>query len=302
MENLMTDNIKGLIAAPFTPFNQAHKVDYDAIGNYAIFFKNSGLAGVFINGTTGEGLSLTTDERKKLAECWLEYADDDFKLIVHVGSTSIEEAGILASHASQIGAWGVGMQGPCFFKPSTVEDLVDFCSQVASKAGLLPFYYYHMPAMTGVNFKMADFLRSADGKIKNLAGIKFTHEDLMDFQLCKVLFDGKYDMLFGRDEMLLCGLALGARGAVGSTYNYLPDLYLEMISLYDKGEIVIARGLQEKSMMIIDHIVHCGNPITCGKYLMNLHGIDLGGCRLPLSPPPKQDLQKLKEIISNIVN
>jgi N-acetylneuraminate lyase len=278
------EKITGLIAAPFTPFTDKGLINYEVIDSYAEFLYSQKLSGVFINGTTGEGLSLTTEERIKIAECWVKHKRNDFKIIVHVGSTSIKESEILVCHAEKTGAWGVGMQGPCFFKPTTVESLVNFCKAVASKAQNLPFYYYHMPVMTGINFKMVDFLKVADRKIPNLAGIKFTSEDLMDFQLCSVLFDGNYDMLYGRDEILLCSLALGAKGAVGSTYNFMPGLYLEMIDLYNKGDIPGARRLQGKSMLILNEMINLGNPIICGRILMSLHGIELGDSRLPFEP------------------
>ena len=159
------EKITGLIVASFTPFTDNGLVNYEIIDNYAEFLYSQKLSGVFINGTTAEGLSLTTEERIRIAEYWVKYKKNNFRIIVHVGSTSIKESEILACHAEKIGAWGVGMQGPCFFRPATVESLVNFCGAVASKAKSLPFYYYHMPVMTGVNFKMVDFLKAADGKV-----------------------------------------------------------------------------------------------------------------------------------------
>ena len=93
-----------------------------------------------------------------------------------------------------------------------MEDLAEHASQTASRARELSYYYYHIPSISGVYFHMIDFLKEADSKIPNLAGLKYTYEDFMDIQLCKEFKDGKYDILYGRDETLLCALALGFRG------------------------------------------------------------------------------------------
>ena len=95
---------------------------------------------------------------------------------------------------------------PSFFRPSTVEQLVDFCAQIAEAAPGLPFYYYHFPAMTGVDFPMIDFLKGASRRIPNLKGIKFTHENLMDYNRCLHFEKDRFQILFGRDEMLLAAV------------------------------------------------------------------------------------------------
>jgi len=114
----------------------------------------------------------------------------------------------MANHAQKSGDYAVGMIAPGFFKPATVDVLVDYCSQVAAIASEVVFYFYHMPSMTGVNFSMVNSLEKACGRIPNLAGIKYTYEDLMDYYLCRTFEGGRFDILFGRDEILLSGLVL----------------------------------------------------------------------------------------------
>src|SRR3954469_8189210 len=118
---------------------------------------------------------------------------------------------------------------PFFFRPGTVQELVDFMAQVAAAAPALPFYYYHIPSMTGVHIPAAEFLRAAADRIPNLAGVKFTFENLMDYAECVRFSGGRFDVLFGRDEMLLAGLSLGAHGAIGSTYNFAAPVYHRII-------------------------------------------------------------------------
>ncbi|MBE3096690.1 MAG: dihydrodipicolinate synthase family protein [Planctomycetes bacterium] len=281
----MAESVRGLIAAPFTPMHPDGSVNLDAVGPYADLLHRNGLAGAFICGTTGEGLSLTTRERLDLAERWVSATAgrEPLKLIVHVGHTSLAECRILAAHAQAAGAWGIGAMGPCFFRPQTVGDLADFCAAVASAAPDLPFYYYHIPSMTGVNFPMIDLLRAVAGRIPNFAGIKYTWENLMDYGLCLAFEGGRYDMLFGRDEILLAGLALGARGAVGSTYNFAAGLYHRILEAFGKGDLETARSLQGKSMEMIRLLVQFdGTALASGKAMMKAVGLDCGPVRPPL--------------------
>ena len=104
---------------------------------------------------------------------------------------------------------------------------------IASAAPSLPFYYYHIPSATNVDLPMVDFLAVADDLIQNLAGIKYTHYDLEDLQLCLHYGGGKYNILFGRDQYLLAAVALGVRGAVGSTYNFMGDTMARILSAFD---------------------------------------------------------------------
>lgn len=108
------DKIKGLIDAPFTPFHENGEVNYEPIKAYAKLLVKSGLKGVFINGSSGEGYMLTEEERMKLAEKWMEAAPEGFKVIVHVGSTCVKSSRNLAEHAQKIGAWGIGAMATPF--------------------------------------------------------------------------------------------------------------------------------------------------------------------------------------------
>lgn len=256
---------------------------------------------MFICGTTGEGASLSTPERKEIARRWTDVAPDGLKVIVHVGHTSLADCKTLGAHAQEIGAWGIGAMVPCFFKPHNVEDLVSFCAEVAASALSLPFYYYHMPSMTDVNFPMIRFLEHASDKIPNLAGIKFTYEDLMDYQLCIGFDGGRFDMLFGRDETLICGLSLGARGAVGSTYNFASPLYNKLIEAFEDGDLAGARQLQKKAVDLLQLLLQSpGSFHAVGKSVMTMLGIDCGPVRSPLANITQMQYENLKTELGKI--
>ena len=274
--------IKGLIAATFTPMLADGSLNLPMVKHYADKLKADGIAGVFVCGTTGEGTSLTVKERMQIAESWVAQAADDFRVIVQVGHNCLQDSQQLASHAQEVGAYAISAFAPCFFKPRTVNDLVAWCANIANKAPELPFYYYHIPSMTGVHFSILDFLKALRDDIPNFEGIKYTHNDLMDYGLCQKFDGGKYNILFGVDEILPSALAQGADGAVGSTYNYMGPLFNQVFHLFDQGELGKARDIHSKIMKIVEVLLNNGGGVVVGKLIMKLIGLDLGPVRLPL--------------------
>jgi N-acetylneuraminate lyase len=277
----ITEHIHGLIAAPLTGYHPDGSVNLEVVRPYAEMLYKNGVSGAFVNGTTGEGLSMTVKERCGLAEHWAAAAPDGFRIIVHVGHTCQAESRAMATHAMEIGVDAIAEIGPVFFRPATVEALADYCAVTAASAPGLPYYYYHMPSMNQVNLPMAEFLKVASSAIPNLGGIKYTYEDLADYERCKAFDNGKYDILFGRDEILLDGLMRGAQGTVGSTYNAFASLYLELIKAFHAGGLDEARRLQAISADICRILYETGGFGSALKSVMSMIGLDLGEMRRP---------------------
>jgi len=297
----MVQHIEGLIAAPFTAFHSDGEVNLNIIEQQAEFLHRNGVCGAFICGSTGEGHSLTVAERIDIARRWMDVAAEDSQVIVHVGHNAITACKTLASHAQQIGAYAVGAMAPFFFKPHSVEELVTFCREIASAAPELPFYYYHIPCMTGVNFPMISFLETAADKIPNLTGIKYTYEGMMDFEQCLRFENGRFDMLFGRDEMLLSALSLGVRGAVGSTYNFAAPLYPEMIRAFEAGDWEQARHLQHKVVELIQLIARISPAfLPAAKAIMKILDLDCGPVRPPLTNLTNEQTDTLQKELQKI--
>lgn len=283
----------GLIAAPFTPFHSDGSLNVDIIPAYARFLKKRGVRAVFVCGTTGEGASLSTDERERVTEAWIRAAV--LPVIVHAGHTSLPEACRLAAHAENHGATAFAVLAPFFFKPRSSGELVEWCAAVASAAPSLPFYYYHIPSMTGVSLPVIDLLQLVSDRIPNFAGVKYTHEDLPDFSACLHHADGKFDLLFGRDELLLEGTESGSRGAVGSTYNYASPLYLHLLASLAAGDHAQARALQDQAIAMIAACNGIGvTHLAASKAVMSWLGVDCGPVRSPLAQPTSRQLEELR--------
>jgi N-acetylneuraminate lyase len=297
----MIPKFEGLIAAPFTPMDEKSGVVYERIPAYYNFLKNNKVVGAFINGSTGEGVSLTQKERMKTAEHWVAAAkaDPEVKVINLAGGTSYMECIENAQHSAEIGVDAIALLAPYYFKPSGAGQLAEFVARVADTVPKLPVYFYHIPVLTGCNVPMYDFLKEAAPAIPNLAGIKYTHEDFMDFQSCNSFMDGKYDMLWGRDENLLSALVLGTRSGVGSTFNYAAPLYYKLIAAFDAGNLVLARQLQQKAIDMIRLLGKYGG-IATGKAYMRYVGFECGEFRSPIKNMSRDDYRKFTEDVKTL--
>ena len=289
------EKIIGLIDAPFTPFRTNGDVNLEPIAAYGAMLKKNGLQGVFINGSSGEGYMLTTDERKALAEEWVKQAPKGFKVIVHVGSCCLRESVALARHAAEIGAWGIGAMAPPFPRIGRIEELVKYCEQIAAAAPNLPFYYYHIPAFNGAFLPMLDLLKAVDGRIPNFAGIKYTYESLYEYNQCRLYANGKFDMLHGQDETILPSLAQGgAQGGIGGTTNYNGRELVAIIDAWKNGDVEAARRHQNFAQEVINVICHYRGNIVGGKRIMKLMDFDLGPNRVPFQNMTDEEEARMK--------
>ncbi|MDR1392788.1 MAG: dihydrodipicolinate synthase family protein [Bifidobacteriaceae bacterium] len=282
-----------LIDAAFTPLHPDGSINPDGVTAYAGLMKRQGIDGAFVCGSTGEGPLLTTGERKALAERWVAEAGGEVKVVVHVGHSSPWEARGLAQHAAAIGADAISAVGPFYFRPDRLGSLVESCAIIASGAPDLPFYYYHAPAQTGVTIAMASFLVAATKRIPSFAGIKFTHEDLSDFADCLALAKPGQRIYFGRDEILVAALALGANGAIGTTYSLLAPVYRAAIAATSQGDLPGAQASQAIARRVVGIGLSYGG-LPAFKLMNKWAGTDCGPVRAPLNNLTSDDERRLR--------
>jgi len=286
--------IQGLVAATFTPFDKNGGLNLEIVPEIVDHLAACELSAIFINGTTGEGPSMTENERCAAAECYTAAAKKkSLTSIIHVGHDSLPVSGNLAAHAAQIGADCIAAVPPSYFKPSSIDSLVEHLAAIAAHAPQTPFFYYHIPRLSGAQFNMLDLLKKSRAVIPTLIGIKYSCADLSDFVECTRFEKGKYNMLFGADEMLLAGLSMGADGAVGSTYNFLAPLYNRIIRDFQDGDKDSSRLHQAKAAELIRIIIEtAGMPGL--KAAMTIAGFDCGTHRSPLRTPSPGIIEELR--------
>jgi len=275
--------LEGLVAAAFTPMYEDGTVNLETIPRYVQHLLDTGVRGVYVCGSTGEGPSLTSQERAAAAEAFVTASSGRMPVIVQVGHNSLPEARALAEHAASVKADAISAVPPSYFKPSGMHVLVRCCAEVASVAPALPFYYYHIPPMSGVEVNVPRFLEAAAPEIPNLAGVKFSDHRFDQMQACLELDERRFDVLSGVDQMLLSALSVGVRGAVGSMYNFAARLFNEIIVAFHAGNREKARHDQQKAVELVHLLVEAGG-LSAFKYTMSLAGVDCGPIRLPASP------------------
>ncbi len=263
------------------------------------FLLQRGVHGLYVCGSTGEGMSLTSDERRSVAEAYVRAAAGRVPVLIQVGHTSLAEARSLAAHAQQIGADAVSATAPFYFKPDSVETLIDSMAEVAAGAPELPFYYYHIPVLTGVSLSMVEFLTHASDRIENLAGLKYTSATLHEFQQCQELDDGRFEVLWGCDEMMLAALATGAKGAVGSTFNIAAPLYQRILDAFDQGDVAEARRWQLRSVQMV-HTIGRFPFHPAMKEVLGMLRMPCGPCRLPQRRLSSDEIVVLRDDLNAI--
>ena len=287
-------SIQGLIAAPFTPMHPNGQVHDEQIQKLAAFLAENRVQGGFINGSTGEGHSLTWEEKKRTLTSWAHAKPDDFTLIAMVGGDSLFESIELAQWAQNHQYDAIALVAPSYFGLESVEALVAYCQRVTEKVPDMPFFYYHIPGLSGAHFSMTHFLALAESRIPNLAGIKFSHANLMELNEC-IRFGGrKYTILWGRDQEMVGAWAMGARGFVGSTYNYMAPLYHDVIDALQAQQWDAAEQLLQKSIAMVRLLDQYGG-IAPGKAFMKMAGVDCGQCRPPIRQLREEDWTQLQD-------
>ncbi|HEY0867684.1 MAG TPA: dihydrodipicolinate synthase family protein [Fimbriimonas sp.] len=289
--------LHGLVAATHTPFHTDGELNLAVVEAQALHLARNGVNLVFIGGSTGESHSLSLEERVQLAERWAQVAPSHgLQLVVHVGTNCLRDARNLAEHAEKLGAAAISALAPSYFKPRSLDVLIDCCEKIAGGTPGTPFYFYDIPVLTGVNFSMPEFLAKAGPRIPNLAGIKFTNPDLMAYQTC---LQTGFDVPWGIDESFLGALAVGAKGAVGSSYNFAAPVYHRLMAAFQAGDFEAARREQLRSVRLVETLAAYGY-MAAAKATMGFLGVEVGPPRLPnasLAAGQPEELRRKLEAI-----
>lgn len=295
-----SQRLHGLVAATHTPFHADGSLNLAIVEKQAALMLKWEVGAVFIGGTTGESSSLTVDERRALAQRWSEVVrGTTLRLVVHVGANCVEDARSLATQAQQLEATAIAALAPSYFKPRDLDTLIATMAPIAAAAPATPFYYYDIPSLTGLSHSMPDFLAQAPARIPTLAGLKFTNPDLMSYQYVLRADGGAWDVPFGVDEHMLGALAMGAKGAVGSGFNFAAPIYQRLLHAFAAGDLATAREEQFRGVQLIKLFVRYGY-MAAAKAAMQMLGVEVGPARLPNTPLPADQAAKLRDELETL--
>ena len=282
--------LTGLVAAPHTPFDARGDLALDRVPDLARHLEATGVRGVFVNGTTGEGQCQTVEERCRTAEAWAA-AKGSLHLIVNLGAQAVGDLEALARHAGGLEVDGVAIVAPSFHRPRSVDALVDLAEVAALESGR-PLWLYHIPALSGVHLDATEVCEALHHRLEHFAGVKFTANDLLGYQRVLAAGEGRWQAGWGCDELLLPALAMGARFFVGSTYSYAAPTYLRLMAAFEAGDLDAARRESRRIPPLLEVLERFGQ-LHAGKRLMARWGLDLG---LGRPPEPRLDAATLAEL------
>ncbi len=271
--------VRGIVPALVTAFDTRGELDP---GRQVLLVERliaQGVHALFAGGSTGEFPLLSGTERERLAETVIAAARHRVPVIVHAGSTETRESARLARHAVRAGADAVSCLPPFYYRISA-GDVMRHFRTVAAAAEPLPFYAYHIPELTGVPMS-PEILRGLL-EIPNFAGLKWSDPDLFGLQQAVEEFGDRATVLSGKDEVLVAALALGAGGAIGSSYNFLAPWFVEMWESFQRGDLASARDRQAVANRVITRVIDGGPGPAPWKAAARWAGTDCGEPRPPL--------------------
>ena len=282
---------QGIYTALLTPFDGNGKVNEGVLRALVAHNLSLGVTGFYVCGSTAEALMLSKEERMHIMRTVAEAAKGA-KLIAHVGSLCERDAHALADYANELSYDMISSVAPFYYK-FTRGEIKDYYFRLAEGSDA-PMLVYHFPAFSGVAMsegEIAAFLQS-----DRFAGIKFTSNDFFTLERCRTKFPDK--LIFnGYDEMMLSGLAMGADGGIGSTYNFMADKFVLIRKLFLEGRTIEARAVQNEANRIISILCRIG-VMQAEKEILNQLGLDFGACLPPFGKVSEEDKALLrKEII-----
>lgn len=289
--------IRGTITAMVTPFDAQGNLDVEMTKKLATWLAEHGVDAVFVAGTTGEGLLLSMDERRRLTEATVQAVGGRMQVLAQVGCANTADSIAMAEHAAATGVDGVVALSPYFFK---VDDsgMVAHFAAVAAAVPNTAFYLYNIPGNTRNNISLG-VVRALMDTAPNFAGIKDSSKDLELLQKLVEIAHSDFAVLVGSDSVLLEGMDIGAVGVVSAASNVFPEAVVEVVHAVEAGDHTAAQAARDQLRKLLG-ILKMGPPLAGYKAGLAMRGLDVGGMRPPLRDMTPDELAGFKEAFSAV--
>lgn len=280
MSKEIVSALGGVYVAMYSAYDDAGNVDRERVKALAGYYAATGIKGLYVGGSSGEGMLQTAEERKQVVEDVMEQVKGTLKVIVHVGAASTRESVELSKHAELCGADAISAVPSIYYRLS--EKAVENHWQQMIDSTSLPFIIYNIPQTTGFHLSMPFFERMAQQS--KVIGIKMSGESTFELQQFKDIGGDSFLVFNGPDEQYAAGRMMGADGGIGGTYGVMPELFCRLDRLFTQGRLEEAKSLQTSINRIIKRLL--GYPSLYGacKAMLALRGIETGQPRSPLLP------------------
>jgi N-acetylneuraminate lyase len=292
MDSMVALDRNGVYSALFTPAGAGGEPDLEKLRALVRYQLEHGVEGFYCCGSSGEGLLMEPEERKKVVETVAGEAGDKAPFIVHTGALSTRTTIELSAHAKNCGAAAVSLIPPIYYHYS-IDEIEQHYKDVVNAVDI-GVIVYNIPQFTGISFSKKNvFLQDP-----RIIGIKHTSMNLYDMERIRQAFPDKI-VFNGFDEIWLYGLAAGADAVIGTAVNIFPKLFKEIRKEFRQGNIPKAQELQHYINGFVEAVVEAG-VFPGAKYCMSLMGIDLGSCRKPFAPLNDAGKKKMKEALEKV--
>ncbi|GFI42585.1 N-acetylneuraminate lyase [Lachnospiraceae bacterium] len=285
---------KGVIPAFYACYDQEGNISPEGVQALTRYFVEKGVKGLYVNGSSGECIYQSVEDRKLVLENVMKAAEGKLTIIAHVACNNTKDSMELARHAQSQGVDAIAAIPPIYFHLPE-HAIAKYWNDISSAAPDTDFVIYNIPQLAGVALTMGLFAEMR--KNPKVIGVKNSSMPVQDIQMFKQAAGEDYIIFNGPDEQFISGLVIGAEGGIGGTYGAMPELFLKLEEYVKSNEMIQARKLQHTVNEIIYKLCSAqGNMYGVIKEVLMLNeGLKLGGVRAPLPSLVESDMAIVKE-------
>ena len=285
---------KGVIPAFYACYDREGEISPEGVRALTRYFVEKGVKGVYVNGSSGECIYQSVEDRKLVLENVCEAAEGKLTIIAHVACNNTKDSRELARHAEGLGVDAVAAIPPIYFRLPEYA-VAQYWNDISQAAPDTDFVIYNIPQLAGAALTPGLFKEMM--KNPRVIGVKNSSMPVQDIQMFKQTGGEDYVIFNGPDEQFISGLAIGAEGGIGGTYGAMPELFLRLEEYVKAGKIQKARALQYAVNEIIYKMCSAhGNMYGVIKEVLKINeGLMLGGVRKPLPSLVESDRAVVQE-------
>ena len=296
MNKFTIKDFKGVIPASLSIFDINENLDIEATKEFTEFLLGFDIHGLYLTGSTGEGFLMKSEERMETVKAVMEVAKDKVPVVVHVGNIGTKRTIELAKQAKEAGATAISSVPP-FYWHFNSKQIFNYYKDIAEAVDI-PMIIYNVPL---AGMMSADMIKELS-QIENIKGVKYTNTDIYQIPLIKEAVGEDFMVYGGADELASSNLLVGVDGIVGSFYNLIPDLFVQIDEAIKNNEVGKAYDLQKNAVKIISYLVEGGNMVAGIKAVLREAGINAGYARKPFINFYDEDQKKLAKDLVDLAN
>ena len=292
MRNL--DKYKGVIPAFYACYDEKSEISPAGVQRLAQYFIDKGVKGVYVNGSSGECIYQSVEDKKIVLENVMKVAKGKLTVIAHVACNNTKDSMELAAHAESLGVDAIASIPPIYFRLPD-HAIAKYWNDISSAAPNTDYVIYNIPQLAGV--ALSNSLFAEMRKNPRVIGVKNSSMPVQDIQMFKADAGDDYIIFNGPDEQFISGRVIGAEAGIGGTYGVMPELFLKMNELVKTGQLEAAMPIQYAANSIIYKMCSAhGNMYAVIKAILKLNeGFDIGSVRAPLAELTTEDMKIVEE-------